>query len=44
MCAHWRSMAVGEEGEAVAAVRGVFGFAITLLLCRRLALENGRQL
>lgn len=40
-------MAGGEEGEAVvvaAAARGVFGFAVTPLLCRRLALESGKQL
>lgn len=33
-----------EEGEAVVALRGVFGFAVTPLLCRRLALGCGGQL
>lgn len=37
-------MAGGEEGEVAVAARGVFCFAVTPLLCRRLALESGRQL
>lgn len=42
MCAHWRSMAGGGDEEVAA--RGVFRFAVTPLVCRRLALQSGRQL